>query len=78
MNLNAQIAARIAAAQAKAKTHTSVITYSDGSVDRVDHASEVQAGNYVARYLPLVGKHEYISRATGLKKTIVSCDVVAL
>lgn len=63
---------------AKPKTHASVIAYSDGSEQRVEHNSELTAGNYLSSYRPLIGKHEYISRANGKKITIVSCEVVAL
>lgn len=72
------IEARIAAALAARKTHASVITYSDGSVQRIDHASEIQADNALRSYRPLIGKHKYISRATGKQITIVSCEVVGI
>lgn len=68
----------IARELAKPKTHASVLTYSDGSEQRVDHNSELTAENFLRSYRPLIGKHEYISRLTGLKITIVSCGVVAL
>lgn len=77
-DLNTIILNRIAAEQSAAKTHASVITYSDGSEQRIEHASAVQADNALRSYRPLIGKHTYISRTTGLKKTIVSCEVVAL
>jgi len=76
--LNASIEARIAAALSAAKTHASVTTYSDGSEQRIDHASSVQADNALRSYRPLIGNHEYISRATGKKITIVSCEVVGI
>lgn len=69
---------RIAAAQSATKTHASVITYSDGSEQRIEHASALQAENALRSYRPLIGKHSYISRATGQKITIVTCEVEAL
>jgi len=77
-NLIASIEARIAAAQSAAKTHASVIAYSDGTSARIDHASAQQAENALRSYRPLIGSHEYISRKTGEKITIVSCEVVAI
>lgn len=72
--MNALIAKHLAAA----KTHASIITYSDGSVQRIEHNNEKSAHNALQSYIPLIGKHEYISRATGAKIEIVSCEVVAL
>lgn len=77
-NLIASIEARIAAAQSVTKTHASVITFSDGSEQRVDHVSAAHAENYLRSYRPLVGNHDYVSRATGAKISIVSCDVVGV
>jgi hypothetical protein len=61
-----------------AKTHAAIITYPDGSVSRVECNSEAAAKNHLSSYIPLIGKHEYTSRATGGKIKIVSCEVVAL
>lgn len=76
--ITADIHARLTALTAKPKTHASVITYSDGSEQRVPHPSELQASNYLRSYRPLIGRHQYVSRATGQKITIVSCEVEAL
>lgn len=74
----ADIEARMAALRAAPKTHYSVMAYSDGSERRAEHISEKAAELSVQSYRPLVGKHEYISRATGLKIKIVSIEVGAL
>ncbi|MGV8955295.1 MAG: hypothetical protein ACOH2M_29635 [Cypionkella sp.] len=77
-NLIASIEARIAAAQSVTKTHASIITYNDGSEQRIDHASVQSAEAYLRSYRPLVGNHEYVSRKTGAKISIVSCEVVCI
>lgn len=76
--LIASIEARIAAAHAVPKTHAAVITYSDGSKHTVEHTSAASAETSLRAHRPLIGTHEYISRRTDKKITIVSCDVVAL
>lgn len=77
-NLNPDIEARIAGLRAAPKTHYSVMTFSDGTERRTDHISEKAAEFSVQSYRPLVGKHEYISRATGLTIKIVAIEVGAL
>lgn len=72
------IRTRLAAAIAAPKTHASVIKFSDGSERRTPHQSEAVAHLSLRSYIPLIGKHTYISRETGLGKQIVSCEVVAL
>jgi hypothetical protein len=69
---------RLAALMATPCTHASLITYSDGSVQKVDHRSAAAAESYLSGYRRLIGKHEYISRTTGKKITIVSCEVLGL
>jgi hypothetical protein len=61
-----------------AKTHAAIITYTDGSVSRVECNSEAAANNHISSYVPLIGKHEYTSRSTGGKIKIASCEAVAL
>jgi len=76
--MNPAIEALIAAAKSKPLTHASVVTYSDGSEQRIDHRGADVAENHLRSYRPLIGKHEYISRSTGKKITIVSCEVVGI
>lgn len=60
------------------KTHFSALIFSDGSERRNEHTSERAAELSVQSYRPLVGKHKYISRATGEHITITRIDVGAL
>lgn len=68
---------RIAAEMAKPITHTVLIAYSDGTVNRTDMRSLAAAENFASRYRPLIGSHEYISRSTGAKIKIASVEVLA-
>jgi hypothetical protein len=72
------IRAFLEAQAAKPKTHETVVAYSDGSVQRIQHNNPKSAANYADRYRPLIGKHQYISRATGKQISIVACEVVEL
>ena len=70
--------ARINAALAMPVTHVTVVTFSDGTAWRVDARSLAAAESFASRYLPLVGKHEYISRETGDKIKIATVKIVRL
>jgi len=67
----------INAALAAPKTHAAVVTYSDGSVHRLETRSEATAHNHLDSYRGQVGR-ELISRATGNTIRLVSREVVAL
>lgn len=67
----------ILAALAMSKTHAAVITFSDGSVHRLETRSEKTALLHLDNYRHQVGK-DLISRATGETIRIVSREVVAL
>jgi len=66
------------AAIAAPKTHIAIVTYSDGSSNEAPCTSEKAANNHIARYARLIGKHQFISRATGEKITVVSVSVETL
>jgi len=77
-NLSAAIEARMNAIRNAPKSHASVITFSDGTERRADHPTIEAAELSLRSYRPLIGRHEYISRSTGKKITIVSCEVIAI
>lgn len=77
-DIRARLEAATAAHAAATKTHYSVLHFSDGSERRAEHTSEKAAELSLQSYRPLVGKHQYISRATGQKITIASIEVGAL
>lgn len=77
-DINARLEALTAAHKAAPKTHYSVLHFSDGSERRHEHTSERAAELAVQSYRPLVGKHKYISRATGEHITIARIEVGAL
>lgn len=77
-DIRARLEAAVATRNAAIKTHASVIIFSDGYERRAEHTSEAAAELSLRSYRPLIGKHRYISRATGKHITIVSCEVEAL
>lgn len=77
-DIRARLSAVTAAHNAAPKTHYSRIVYSDGSERRTEHTSEKAAELSVRSHRPLVGKHEYISRATGQRIKIAAIEVGAL
>lgn len=77
-DIRARLEAATAAHAVATKTHFSVLHFSDGTERRHEHTSEKAAELSVQSYRPLVGKHQYISRSTGLKITIDRIEVGAL
>lgn len=69
---------RINAALAKPVSHVAIVAYSDGSEQRVDCRSAQAAEAFLSSYRPLIGIHEYVSRSSGNKITIASCEVKVL
>ncbi len=74
-DLRTNILNRIAAEQSKAKTHASVVTYSNGHEIRVEHNNAASAQNFANGYARHLGAEYAVA---GEQITLVSSVVVAL